>query len=156
MAQCSSAHWPIDLRRRAAEVLPAEKVEVVRRLQVDGRVVAMVGDGVNDAAALAAADLGLAMGTGTDVAIESAGITLLKGDLSGILRARKLARATLRNIKQNLWFAFGYNAIGVPVAAGVLFPVFGWLLSPMLAAAAMAFSSVSVIGNALRLNGEEL
>jgi len=134
-----------------AEVLPHQKKEVVERLKKDGKVVAMAGDGINDAPALAAADVGIAMGTGTDVAIENAGITLLKGDLRGIVRARKLSRATIRNIKQNLAWAFLYNVIGVPIAAGVFYPFFGWLLSPMLASAAMSFSSVSVIANALRL-----
>lgn len=134
-----------------AEVLPQEKGEIVRRYQAQGAVVAMAGDGVNDAPALAEADVGIAMGTGTDVAIESAGVTLIKGELSGIVRARHLSRATMRNIRQNLFFAFIYNALGVPIAAGVLYPVFGLLLSPMIAAAAMSLSSVSVVSNALRL-----
>ncbi|MBT8471095.1 MAG: copper-translocating P-type ATPase, partial [Marinicaulis sp.] len=139
-----------------ADVSPEDKNRIVRELQETGAKVAMAGDGINDAPALAQADVGIAMGTGTDVAMESAGVTLVKGDLRGVARARRLSQATMRNIRQNLFFAFIYNALGVPVAAGVLYPVFGLLLSPMIAAAAMSFSSVSVIGNALRLRGAKL
>ena len=141
----------LGIDRIEAEVQPQQKAELVKRLRAQSHVVAMAGDGINDSPALAAADVGIAMGTGTDVAIENAGITLLKGDLRGILRARRLSRATIGNIKQNLAFAFLYNTLGIPVAAGVLYPFFGWLLSPMIASAAMSLSSVSVIGNALRL-----
>jgi heavy metal translocating P-type ATPase len=146
----------LGIERVEAEVLPADKSNVVKRLREGGSVVGFAGDGVNDAPALAAADVGLAMGTGTDVAIESAGVTLLQGDLTGIVRARSLSQATMSNIRQNLVFAFVYNVAGIPIAAGVLYPAFGWLLSPMIAAAAMALSSVSVIGNALRLRSQHL
>jgi P-type Cu+ transporter len=141
----------LGIDRVEAEVLPDQKHEVIRRLQREGRKVAMAGDGINDAPALAQAHVGIAMGSGTDVAMESAGVTLMRGDLRGIAKARRLSRATMNNIRQNLFFAFVYNSLGVPVAAGVLYPFFGILLSPMIAAAAMSFSSVSVVGNALRL-----
>jgi P-type Cu+ transporter len=154
VAQSIAARIGID--EFEAEVLPERKSEVIRNLQEQGRVVAMAGDGINDAPALAQANVGIAMGTGTDVAMESGGITLVKGDLTAILRARKLSQATMRNIRQNLFFAFIYNALGVPIAAGVLYPFFGILLSPIFAAAAMSFSSVSVITNALRLRHAKL
>jgi Cu+-exporting ATPase len=146
----------LGLEEFEAGVLPDQKAEVVQRLQKQGRIVAMAGDGINDAPALAQADVGIAMGTGTDVAMESGGITLVKGDLGGILRARKLSQATMRNIRQNLFFAFIYNSLGVPIAAGLLYPFFGLLLSPILAAAAMSLSSVSVITNSLRLRKVKL
>ena len=141
----------LGIDRVLAEVAPERKAEVVRALQAEGRTVAMAGDGINDAPALAAAHVGIAMGTGADVAIQSAGVTLVEGDLRGIVRARRLSRATLANIRQNLFWAFAYNALGIPLAAGVLYPWLGWLLSPMVAAAAMSLSSVTVITNALRL-----
>ncbi len=146
----------VGIDRIEADVLPDQKAEVIKRLQASGASVAMAGDGINDAPALAQADVGIAMGTGTDVAMESAGVTLVKGDLRGIVRARRLSRATMSNIRQNLFFAFVYNVLGVPVAAGVLYPFLGLLLSPMIASAAMTFSSVSVIGNALRLRRTSL
>jgi P-type Cu+ transporter len=148
-AQAVASRLDIDAVR--AGLRPEQKLELIDDLQRQGAVVAMAGDGINDAPALAAADVGIAMGTGADVAMESAGITLLKGDLRGVARGLKLARATMRNIKQNLVFAFAYNTLGVPIAAGVLYPAFGMLLSPMMAAAAMSLSSVSVVSNALRL-----
>jgi P-type Cu+ transporter len=153
-AQAVAKRLSID--RVEAEVLPEQKVEVVKRLKSEGRIVAMAGDGINDAPALAEAHVGIAMGTGTDVAMESAGVTLVKGDLRAIARSRRLSEGTMKNIRQNLFFAFIYNALGVPIAAGVLYPFVGVLLNPMIAAAAMSFSSVSVIGNALRLRGLEL
>ena len=153
-AQAVASKLGIDEVR--AGVLPEAKKDLIDQLRREGHKIAMAGDGVNDAPALAAADVGIAMGTGADVAMESAGITLLGGDLMGIVRARKLARATLRNIKQNLFFAFAYNALGVPIAAGLLYPITGTLLSPMIAAAAMSLSSVSVITNALRLRRVDL
>jgi Cu+-exporting ATPase len=146
----------LGIKRVVAEVMPGQKAEIVKQLQAEGRIVAMAGDGINDAPALAQAQVGIAMGTGTDVAMQSAGVTLVKGDLNGIVRARHLSRATMRNIRQNLFFAFVYNTLGVPIAAGLLYPAFGLLLSPIIAAAAMSFSSVSVISNALRLGRVKL
>ena len=146
----------LGIDRIKAEVLPEQKASIVKQLQAQGYIVAMAGDGINDAPALAQAQVGIAMGTGTDVAMESAGITLVKGDLRGIVRALRLSRATMHNIRQNLFFAFIYNMLGIPVAAGLLYPFFGLLLSPIIAAAAMSFSSVSVILNALRLNRVKL
>jgi P-type Cu+ transporter len=146
----------LEIAHVEAEVLPERKIEVVRDLRSKGRKVVMAGDGVNDAPALAAADVGVAMGTGTDVAMQSAGVTLVKGDLRGIVRARRLSQATMRNIRQNLFFAFVYNALGVPIAAGVFYPWTGLLLSPIIASGAMTFSSVSVIANALRLRRVQL
>ena len=146
----------LNLAEFKAEMVPQDKLNEVEKLQKEGRKVAMAGDGINDAPALAKADIGIAMGTGTDVAIESAAITLVKGDLKGVLKAKKLSEKVMRNIKENLFFALIYNTVGVPIAAGVLYPVFGILLSPMIAALAMSFSSVSVIGNALRLKSAKL
>jgi Cu+-exporting ATPase len=155
-ATAESVARKLDIDQVHAEILPGQKSEIVKQLQAQGHIVAMAGDGVNDAPALSQANVGIAMGTGTDVAMESAGITLLRGDLLGLARARALSRATMRNIRQNLFFAFAYNSVGVPIAAGVLYPFFGLLLSPILASAAMTFSSVSVVANALRLRKVQL
>jgi Cu+-exporting ATPase len=155
-ATAQSVARELGIERVEAEVLPEQKGETIRRLQQEGHIVAMAGDGINDAPALAMADVGIAMGTGTDVAIESAGVTLVKGDLRGIARARRLSQGTMRNIRQNLFFAFAYNSLGVPIAAGLLYPFAGILLSPMIASAAMTFSSLSVIANALRLRKLEI
>ena len=146
----------LGIRDIVADVLPDQKARVVRELQVKGRFVAMAGDGINDAPALAQAQVGIAMGTGADIAMESAAVTLVKGDLQGIVRARRLSRAVMRNIRQNLFFAFIFNAAAIPIAAGVLYPAFGLLLNPMIASAAMSLSSVTVIGNALRLRSARL
>jgi Cu2+-exporting ATPase len=146
----------LDLNGFKAQMLPEDKLNEIKNLQSQGKKVAMAGDGINDAPALAQADIGIAMGTGTDVAIESAEITLVKGDLNGIVKAYRLSHKTMKNIKQNLFFALGYNVLGIPIAAGVLYPAFGLLLSPMIAALAMSFSSVSVIANSLRLRGAEI
>jgi Cu+-exporting ATPase len=156
LSTAQSVAGKLGIRDLIADVSPTEKAKAVRELQEQGRKVAMAGDGINDAPALAQAEVGIAMGTGTDIAMQSADVTLVKGDLRGIVRAIRLSRATMRNVKQNLFWAFVYNSVGVPVAAGVLYPFFGILLSPMLAAAAMSFSSVSVIGNALRLRRVKL
>lgn len=146
----------LGIDRVEAELFPNQKIEIIRKLQAQGQRVAMAGDGINDAPALAQADVGIAMGTGADVAIESAGVTLVKGDLIGVVRAHRLSQATMHNIRQNLLFAFGYNILGIPIAAGLLYPLFGILLSPMISSLAMSLSSVSVVANSLRLRSEKL